>query len=96
MREFDEGTVRRLPLFADIGDAALELVMGSARRLEVGAGETVVRRWQGTRHFYIVVAGGIEIRGETKGGSWGNTAGWVLRRAGRARLGRGLWLRTHR
>jgi len=60
--QFDARTVRRLPLFADLGDAALDVIIGSARRLEVGAGESVVLRWQGTRHFYVVVSGAIEVR----------------------------------
>lgn len=61
---FDEPTVATLPLFAELGDEALKLILGSARRLEVDAEDTVVHRWHGTRHFYVVVSGSIEIRGE--------------------------------
>jgi glutamate/tyrosine decarboxylase-like PLP-dependent enzyme len=61
--EFDEPTVRELPLFADLSDEAIDIVLASARRLDVGAGETVAHRWEGTRHFFVVVSGEIEIRG---------------------------------
>jgi hypothetical protein len=62
-QDFDAAAVRALPLFADLGDAAVEVLLSSARRLEVADGETVVRRWQGTRHFYVLVEGEVEIRG---------------------------------
>ncbi len=71
--DFDEQAVRALPLFRGLDDAALEVVVGSAQRLDVAAGETVVQRWQGTRHFYVVVAGTVEVRGADGG---------VLREAG--------------
>lgn len=61
--EFDARTVRTLPLFADVAEEAVEVVVGSARRLDVDAGETVVHRFQGTRHFYVVVSGEIAIAG---------------------------------
>ncbi len=61
--EFDEQTVRALPLFADLDDEAVEIVLGSAQRLDVDAGETVVHRWHGTRHFYVIVSGQVEIQG---------------------------------
>ncbi len=60
--EFDEAAVRSIPLFAELEPDALELVLGSARELRVGAGETVIRRWQGTRHFYAVLSGELEVR----------------------------------
>jgi CRP-like cAMP-binding protein len=71
--EFDERTVRALPLFAELSEEAIDIVLGSARRVDVGAGETVVHRWQGTRHFFVIVSGEIEITG---------TDGEVLRELG--------------
>jgi CRP-like cAMP-binding protein len=61
---FDETDVRRLPLFAELPAEAIELVVGSARELTVSPGETVVSRWHGTRHFYAIVDGAMDIRGE--------------------------------
>jgi aromatic-L-amino-acid/L-tryptophan decarboxylase len=61
--EFDEDTVRSLPVFAELDHAALEVILGAARRLDVPTGETVIHRWHGTRHFYVIVSGEVEIRG---------------------------------
>lgn len=60
--EFDEDTVRGLPLFADLEPDQLEVVMASARETRCGADETVIHRWHGTRHFYTIVEGTVEIR----------------------------------
>jgi aromatic-L-amino-acid/L-tryptophan decarboxylase len=59
--EFDDPTIRALPLFADLEPDAVELIRGSARELNVGTGEAVIQRWQGTRHFYAIVSGTVEI-----------------------------------
>jgi glutamate/tyrosine decarboxylase-like PLP-dependent enzyme len=61
--ELDEPTMRSVPLFADLEPDAVGVVLGSGRRLDVASGETVVHRWHGTRHFYVVLAGEMEIRG---------------------------------
>ncbi len=60
--EFDSDTIRRIPLFADLEPDALELVIASASELRVAAGETVIRQWQGTRHFYAILEGAVEVR----------------------------------
>jgi CRP-like cAMP-binding protein len=60
--EFDADTIRRIPLFADLEQDALELVIALASELRVAAGETVIQQWQGTRHFYAILEGEIEIR----------------------------------
>jgi aromatic-L-amino-acid decarboxylase len=62
--DFDEPTVRGLPLFADLAEAELEIVMSSARELRADSGETVIHRWHGTRHFYAIVAGQVKISGD--------------------------------
>ncbi|MEA2372939.1 MAG: aromatic-L-amino-acid/L-tryptophan decarboxylase [Solirubrobacteraceae bacterium] len=59
--EFDEAAIRSLPLFADLQPGALEIVRRSARSIALDAGETVIRRWEGTRHFYTIVAGTVRI-----------------------------------
>ena len=35
----------------------------AGRELRVAPGDTVIHRWHGTRHFYVIVAGTVEIRG---------------------------------
>jgi aromatic-L-amino-acid decarboxylase len=54
---FDRETVRRIPLFAGLDDAALEVVVKSAREQRAEAGEAIITRWEGTRHFYTVLSG---------------------------------------
>jgi aromatic-L-amino-acid decarboxylase len=61
--DFDEHTIRGLPLFADLEGNELEIVTNAAHELRADSGETVIRRWHGTRHFYTIVAGTVEIRG---------------------------------
>jgi aromatic-L-amino-acid decarboxylase len=61
---FDAETVRRLPLFSELDDAALEVVVKSAREQLAEPGEAVVTRWQGTRHFYAIVTGEAEVRSD--------------------------------
>jgi hypothetical protein len=59
--DFDEATVRTLPLFADLAPDHLELVLGSAHEMRFETGEPVIQRWQGTRHFYAIVDGTVTI-----------------------------------
>lgn len=61
---FDEATIRGLPLFAELAPSELELVMGSAGEIWAQPGETVIHRWHGSRHFYTIVAGQVEISGD--------------------------------
>lgn len=61
--DFDEPTIRALPLFAELNRESLEVILRSAHELRAVPGETILRRWEGTRHFYAIVTGTIEIRG---------------------------------
>lgn len=58
---FDEPTIRALPLFSELSVDACEVILQSARRLDVASGTAVVERWHGTRHFYVIVSGEVEI-----------------------------------
>jgi len=60
--DVDEATVRRIPLFAGLQRHGLDLVIRSAQQMSVDTGETVVERWHGTRHFYAILAGTVEIQ----------------------------------
>jgi aromatic-L-amino-acid decarboxylase len=61
--DFDPATLRALAIFAELDGGTLELVARAGRELRVAPGETVIHRWHGTRHFYVIVAGTVEIRG---------------------------------
>jgi aromatic-L-amino-acid/L-tryptophan decarboxylase len=62
--EVSEETVRQVPLFERLEARALELVMRSASEIRVEEGDTVVQRWHGTRRFYAILEGAVEIRRE--------------------------------
>ena len=59
--EVDEASVRRIPLFAELAEHGLDLVMRSAQERRVDSGETVVERWHGTRSFYAILEGTVAI-----------------------------------
>lgn len=58
--------LRAVPLFAGLGNRELDIVARSGLEVPFAAGETVIHRWQGTRNFYVILAGtvGIEVGGE--------------------------------
>jgi len=60
----DDAIVRLFPLFAELDDHDLQLVVRSASEVRVDAGETVVQRWHGTRHFYAILEGSVAIQRE--------------------------------
>jgi glutamate/tyrosine decarboxylase-like PLP-dependent enzyme len=61
---FHADTVRQLPLFAALDDTALAVVLKSAREQRAEAGETIVTRWEGTRHFYTILTGEAVVRND--------------------------------
>jgi aromatic-L-amino-acid decarboxylase len=61
---FDAHTVRQLPLFAGLDDAAAAVVVKSAREQRVDAGEAIITRWEGTRHFYTILSGEAAVRND--------------------------------
>jgi glutamate/tyrosine decarboxylase-like PLP-dependent enzyme len=62
----DAATLQAVPLFESLGERELELVNRSARGLEIEAGEVVIHRWEGTRNFYVILAGSVEIELENE------------------------------
>jgi len=60
--QIDAETVQNLPLLADLGDRELEMVVRSGLEVALEPGQTVIDRWQGTRSFYLILAGTVEIR----------------------------------
>jgi glutamate/tyrosine decarboxylase-like PLP-dependent enzyme len=59
---FDAETIRHIPLFADLDDTVLSVVLKSAREQRAEAGEAIITRWEGTRHFYTILAGEAAVR----------------------------------
>ena len=52
------------PVPTHLDDDELDLVLASAREARVAPGESVIRRWDGTREFYVIVGGAAEVRCE--------------------------------
>ncbi|HWF36079.1 MAG TPA: aminotransferase class V-fold PLP-dependent enzyme [Solirubrobacteraceae bacterium] len=63
--------LRQIPLFESLDERELEIVHRSARELELKAGEVVIQRWEGTRNFYLILAGRIGIELEDGGAELG-------------------------
>lgn len=61
---FDAETVRGLPVFSELDDRALEVVVKSAREVHAEPGESIVTQWHGTRHFYTILSGEAEARND--------------------------------
>jgi aromatic-L-amino-acid/L-tryptophan decarboxylase len=59
--DFDAEAIRSVPLFAGLSDGDVALVSGAAIEATAATGEKVVERWQGTRHFYVILEGTMEI-----------------------------------
>jgi hypothetical protein len=64
---FDEPTIRAIPLFAELAADAIEVLVRSAHELRASAGEALIHRWHGTRHFYVIVTGAVEVRAANDG-----------------------------
>ncbi|MDQ3537915.1 MAG: aminotransferase class V-fold PLP-dependent enzyme [Actinomycetota bacterium] len=54
-------TLRALPLFAELPDGDLERIGRAAEVRAASAGETVVRRWDAARDFYVIVEGTVAV-----------------------------------
>jgi hypothetical protein len=57
----DEPTLRAVPLFETLSRRELDVVSQSAQEMAFAAGETVIHRWQGTRNFYVILTGSVEV-----------------------------------
>ena len=61
-RPVDTSELRGIPLFGSLSDAELGLVAHSAYEDAAEAGEAIVRQWDPTREFYVVLEGTAEVR----------------------------------
>lgn len=52
----------KVPLFASLTDAELRLITHSAYEDTAAAGETIVRRWDPSREFYVILEGTADVR----------------------------------
>jgi aromatic-L-amino-acid/L-tryptophan decarboxylase len=50
-----------MPMLADMPDSVIEAVRDRGTRVDVAAGEEVIRRWDADRHFYIALSGRYEV-----------------------------------
>jgi CRP-like cAMP-binding protein len=58
----DASELQTLPLFASLTDAELTLIAHSAYEDTAAAGETIVRRWDPSREFYVILEGTADVR----------------------------------
>jgi glutamate/tyrosine decarboxylase-like PLP-dependent enzyme len=61
LTDTDHDWLRAVPLLADVPDATIQGVLSRGDRLDVTAGEEVIRRWDSDRRFYIVLSGRYDI-----------------------------------
>jgi hypothetical protein len=61
-RPVETSELRGIPLFESLGDAELGLIAHSAYEDAAEAGEAIVRQWDPTREFYVVLEGTAEVR----------------------------------
>ena len=52
----------KVALFASLTDAELRLITHSAYEDTAAAGETIMRRWDPSRAFYVILAGTADVR----------------------------------
>ena len=65
-RPADVSELRDLPLFDGLTDAELDLIAHSAYEGAAGAGEPIVRQWDPSREFYVLLDGTAEVRTEER------------------------------
>jgi CRP-like cAMP-binding protein len=61
LSDTDHDWLRAVPLLADVPDATIQGVLSRGARLDVAAGEEVIRRWDSDRRFYIVLSGRYDV-----------------------------------
>jgi aromatic-L-amino-acid decarboxylase len=57
----DAAALRAMPLLSGVADAAVRAVLDRGDRLEVAAGQDVIRRWDADRSFYLVLSGRYDV-----------------------------------
>ena len=59
----DRGTdvLHTMPLLAGVPDSVIRAVRDRGTRMDVAAGEEVIRRWDSDRHFYIALSGRYSV-----------------------------------
>jgi aromatic-L-amino-acid decarboxylase len=61
-RPVDAAELRTLPLFASLTDAELRLIAHSAYEDTAAAGGAIVRQWDPSREFYVILEGTADVR----------------------------------
>ncbi|MGH3145926.1 MAG: aminotransferase class V-fold PLP-dependent enzyme [Rubrobacter sp.] len=65
-RQADVSELRALPLFRDLADGELALIAHSAYEGAAAPGDTIVRQWDLSREFYVVLDGTAEVLTEER------------------------------
>ena len=65
-RPADVSELRGLPLFGGLTDSELDLIAHSAYEDVAEVGEPIVRQWDPSREFYVVIEGTVEVRTEER------------------------------
>ena len=65
-RPADVSELRDLPLFRDLTERELDLISHSAYEDAVEAGEPIVRQWDPSREFYVILEGAAEVKTEER------------------------------
>jgi aromatic-L-amino-acid/L-tryptophan decarboxylase len=65
-RQADVSELRGLPLFRDLTGSELDLIAHSAYEDAATAGEPIVRQWDPSREFYVILEGTAEVRTEER------------------------------
>jgi aromatic-L-amino-acid/L-tryptophan decarboxylase len=66
-RPVSAAELRDLSPFGSLTDTELGLVAHSAHEEEADAGEAIVRQWEASREFYVLLEGTAEVRARTAG-----------------------------
>lgn len=61
-RRVEPDLLRSLPLLSPLSDGDLTLIARESRVEDVAAGVTIVRQWEATSEFYLILAGTAEVR----------------------------------
>jgi aromatic-L-amino-acid/L-tryptophan decarboxylase len=63
--DLDAERLRRVPLFASLGPDELELVAEAGRERAATPGESIIRQWDSSRDFFVLLEGTAEVRTES-------------------------------
>jgi aromatic-L-amino-acid/L-tryptophan decarboxylase len=63
--DLDAERLRRVPLFASLSSDELEMVAGAGRERAATDGESIIRQWDSSRDFFVLLEGTAEVQTES-------------------------------